>query len=147
MRSWANVLEKQIADLENENIRLTILCKTAAEEIREMDDVISKLVEAFDGAKDYLPYYDDDPLACPGMSSINLLNALDGTTSTTYLNAYDNELQRMKVKEILYRGIISRINDLDKDTNGYKEKCPISKVDSFLDDVRALKKKIEEHDE
>ena len=139
MRSW-------IEKLENENIRLTALCKRAADEIREIDDVVISLVETFDGAIDYLPYYDGDPLACPGMSSINLLNALDGKTSTTYLNAYDNELQRMKTKEILYRGIISRINDLDKSTDGYKKECPIKEIDDFIDDVRDLKKKIEEFD-
>jgi hypothetical protein len=81
-----------VQDLKKENIKLRSLCRRAAEEIRDLDDMIIKSIE------------DNKVIECPeedkadfaGFSSINLLNRLDGITSGGYIENYPMLLLEMQ---------------------------------------------------
>jgi len=85
MRSW-------IEKLEQENIRLRSLCRRAAEEIRDLDDMIIKSIED----NKVIEYPEEDKAYSAGFSSINLLNRLDGKTSGGYIENYEDLLSEMK---------------------------------------------------
>ena len=86
MRSW-------IEKLEQENIRLRSLCRRAAEEIRDLDDMIIKSIED----NKVIEYPEEDKAYSAGFSSINLLNRLDGKTSGGYIENYDDLHLEMKM--------------------------------------------------
>ena len=84
---------KEIRDLKKENIKLRSLCRKAAEEIRELDDILIDCVE-----NNKVPKYDEKDTMFAGFSSINLLNRLDAKTSGGYIENYP-ELH-LKLKEL-----------------------------------------------
>ena len=95
--------ERTLCDrYKKEIIRLKSLCRRAAEEIRDLDDHIIALVGSYDGAGEQIGY-DGDPLACAGMSSINLLNRLDGRTKGGYVENYEDLHLEMKVLDGHYQ--------------------------------------------
>ncbi len=82
-----------LRELKKEIIKLKSLNRRAAEEIRDLDDMIIKSIE------------DNKAIECPeedtadfaGFSSINLLNRLDGITSGGYIEKYDDLNLEMKI--------------------------------------------------
>jgi hypothetical protein len=75
-----------LRDLKKENIKLKSLCRRAAEEIRELDDMIIKSIED----NKVIEYPEEDKTDSAGFSSINLLNRLDGITSGGYIENYED---------------------------------------------------------
>lgn len=75
-----------VRDLKKENIKLRSLCRRAAEEIRDLDDMIIKSIEN----NKVIEYPEEDGAYSAGFSSINLLNRLEGRTSGGYVENYDD---------------------------------------------------------
>jgi len=75
-----------LRELKKENIKLRSLCRRAAEEIRDLDDMIIKSIEN----NKVIEYPEEDKAYSAGFSSINLLNRLDGITSGGYVENYDD---------------------------------------------------------
>ncbi len=82
-----------LRELKKENIKLRSLCRRAAEEIRDLDDMIIKSIEI----NKVIEYPEEDKTDSAGFSSINLLNRLDGTTNGGYVENYDDLNLEMKV--------------------------------------------------
>jgi hypothetical protein len=81
-------------ELKKEIIRLKSLNRRAADEIRDLDDTIIKIIKEFPEARQFLGWKDDDLWA--GEASINLLNRLDGRTSGGYVENYEDLVSEMK---------------------------------------------------
>jgi hypothetical protein len=81
-----------LRDLKKEIIKLKSLNRRAADEIRDLDDHLINLVNNVDGAVAAIDYDIDAESDgyWSGMSSINLLNRLDGKTSGGYIENYDD---------------------------------------------------------
>ena len=77
-------------ELKKEIIRLKSLCRRAADEIRNLDNIIIDFVEG-----NAFPHKNEDDLWA-GESSINLLNRLDGRTKGGYVENYEDLLSEMK---------------------------------------------------
>ena len=154
-----------VQELKKENIKLRSLCRRAAEEIRDLDDMIIKSIED----NKVIEYPEEDKTDSAGFSSINLLNRLDGITNGGYVENYDDLNLEMKAlnnkhssdckwhkdwhacdcgmfdKEeeyiplrSLYEQVISRINKLDDDTREAKGHLNILVLDRFLADITKL---------
>ena len=72
-----------LRDLKKEIIKLKSLNRRAAEEIRDLDDMIIKSIED----NKVIEYPEED---FAGFSSINLLNRLEGRTNGGYVENYDD---------------------------------------------------------
>ena len=77
-------------ELKKEIIRLKSLCRRAADEIRDLDNIIIDFVEG-----NAFPHKNEDDLWA-GESSINLLNRLDGRTKGGYVENYEDLVSEMK---------------------------------------------------
>jgi len=77
-------------ELKKEIIRLKSLNRRAADEIRDLDNIIIDFVEG-----NAFPHKNEDDLWA-GESSINLLNRLDGRTKGGYVENYEDLLSEMK---------------------------------------------------
>ena len=73
-----------LRELKKEIIKLKSLNRRAAEEIRDLDDMIIKSIED----NKVIEYPEEDKAYFAGFSSINLLNRLDGKTSGGYIENY-----------------------------------------------------------
>ena len=73
-----------LRELKKEIIKLKSLNRRAAEEIRDLDDMIIKSIED----NKVIEYPEEDNTSYAGFSSINLLNRLDGKTSGGYIENY-----------------------------------------------------------
>ena len=82
-------------ELKKEIIRLKSLCRRAADEIRDLDNIIIKLSE-LPKAKEILGWKEEDSAYWAGEASINLLNRLDGRTNGGYIENYDDLHLEMK---------------------------------------------------
>ena len=80
-------------ELKKEIIRLKSLCRRAADEIRDLDNIIIDFVEG-----NAFPQKNEDDLWA-GEASINLLNRLDGRTSGGYVENYEDLHLEKKVAE------------------------------------------------
>ena len=78
-------------ELKKEIIRLKSLCRRAADEIRDLDNIIIDFVEG-----NAFPHKNEDDLWA-GEASINLLNRLDGRTRGGYVENYEDLHLEMKV--------------------------------------------------
>jgi len=67
------------------NIKLRSLTRRAAEEIRDLDNILIDCVE-----NNKIPQHDEEEPMFAGFSSINLLNRLDGRTNGGYIENYDD---------------------------------------------------------
>ena len=154
-----------LRELKKENIKLRSLCRRAAEEIRDLDDMIIKSIED----NKVIEYPEEDNAYFAGFSSINLLNRLDGITNGGYVENYDDLNLEMKALNnnhppdckwhkdwhacdcgmfdneeeyfplrSLYEQVISRINKLDDDTREAKGHLNILVLDRFLADITKL---------
>jgi len=94
MRSWIEKLEQENNEHQREVLRLKSLCRRAAEEIRDLDDMIIKSIED----NKVIEYPEDDAAHFAGFSSINLLNRLDGITNGGYVENYDD--LHLQLKEL-----------------------------------------------
>jgi len=83
-----------LRDLKKEIIKLKSLNRRAAEEIRDLDDMIIKSIED----NKVIEYPEEDKAYFAGFSSINLLNRLDGKTSGGYIENYDD--LHLQLKEL-----------------------------------------------
>jgi hypothetical protein len=83
-------MTNEIKELKKEIIRLKSLCRRAADEIRDLDNIIIDFVEG-----NAFPQKNEDDLWA-GESSINLLNRLDGRTKGSYVENYEDLLSEMK---------------------------------------------------
>jgi len=92
MRSWIEKLEQENNEHQREILRLKSLCRRAAEEIRDLDDMIIKSIED----NKVIEYPEEDKAYFAGFSSINLLNRLDGITNGGYVENYDDLNLEMK---------------------------------------------------
>ena len=92
MRSWIEKLEQENNEHQREILRLKSLCRRAAEEIRDLDDMIIKSIED----NKVIEYPEEDKTDSAGFSSINLLNRLDGITNGGYVENYDDLNLEMK---------------------------------------------------
>ena len=81
-----------LRDLKKEIIKLKSLNRRAAEEIRDLDDMIIKSIED----NKVIEYPEEDATYFAGFSSINLLNRLDGITNGGYVENYDDLHLEMK---------------------------------------------------
>jgi len=81
-----------LRELKKEIIKLKSLNRRAAEEIRDLDDMIIKSIED----NKVIEYPEEDKAYSAGFSSINLLNRLDGKTSGGYIENYEDLLSEMK---------------------------------------------------
>jgi len=77
-------------ELKKEIIRLKSLNRRAADEIRDLDNIIIDFVEG-----NAFPHKNEDDLWI-GEASINLLNRLDGRTKGGYVENYEDLLSEMK---------------------------------------------------
>ena len=77
-------MSNEIKELKKEIIRLKSLNRRAADEIRELDNIIIDLVEGVPRK------------ISAGEASINLLNRLDGRTSGAYVENYEDLHLEMK---------------------------------------------------
>ena len=80
-----------LRDLKKEIIKLKSLNRRAAEEIRDLDDMIIKSIED----NKVIEYPEED---FAGFSSINLLNRLEGRTNGGYVENYDD--LHLQLKEL-----------------------------------------------
>ena len=80
----------EVTELKKEIIRLKSLNRRAAEEIRDLDNIIIDFVEG-----NAFPQKNEDDLWA-GEASINLLNRLDGRTKGGYVENYEDLLSEMK---------------------------------------------------
>lgn len=83
-------MTNEIKELKKEIIRLKSLCRRAADEIRDLDNIIIDFVEG-----NAFPQKNEDDLWA-GESSINLLNRLDGKTNGGYIENYEDLHLEMK---------------------------------------------------
>ena len=81
-----------LRDLKKEIIKLKSLNRRAAEEIRDLDDMIIKSIED----NKVIEYPEEDKAYFAGFSSINLLNRLEGRTNGGYVENYDDLHLEMK---------------------------------------------------
>ena len=81
-----------LRDLKKEIIKLKSLNRRAAEEIRDLDDMIIKSIED----NKVIEYPEEDKAYSAGFSSINLLNRLDGITNGGYVENYPMLLLEMQ---------------------------------------------------
>jgi len=88
--SWREKQANEIKELKKEIIRLKSLNRRAADEIRNLDNIIIDFVEG-----NAFPHKNEDDLWA-GESSINLLNRLDGRTKGGYVENYEDLLSEMK---------------------------------------------------
>jgi len=75
-----------LRELKKEIIKLKSLNRRAAEEIRDLDDMIIKSIED----NKVIEYPEEDKAYFAGFSSINLLNRLEGRTNGGYVENYDD---------------------------------------------------------
>ena len=87
----------EIKELKKEIIRLKSLNRRAADEIRDLDNIIIDFVEG-----NAFPQKNEDDLWA-GEASINLLNRLDGRTSGDYVENYEDLHLEMKVLDGHYQ--------------------------------------------
>jgi len=80
----------EVTELKKEIIRLKSLNRRAAEEIRDLDNIIIDFVEG-----NAFPQKNEDDLWA-GEASINLLNRLDGRTKGGYVENYEDLVSEMK---------------------------------------------------
>ena len=99
MRSWIEKLEQENNEHQREILRLKSLCRRAAEEIRDLDDMIIKSIED----NKVIEYPEEDKAYFAGFSSINLLNRLDGRTNGGYVENYDDLNLEMKTLDGWYQ--------------------------------------------
>ena len=88
--SWREKQANEIKELKKEIIRLKSLNRRAADEIRDLDNIIIDFVEG-----NAFPHKKEDDLWV-GEASINLLNRLDGRTNGGYIENYDDLHLEMK---------------------------------------------------
>ena len=81
-----------LRDLKKEIIKLRSLCRRAAEEIRDLDDMIIKSIEN----NKVIECPEEDKAYFAGFSSINLLNRLEGKSNGGYIENYDDLNLEMK---------------------------------------------------
>ena len=105
MRSWIEKLEQENNEHQREILRLKSLCRRAAEEIRDLDDMIIKSIED----NKVIEYPEEDKACSAGFSSINLLNRLDGKTNGGYVENYDDLHLEMKELDGWYVADLRRI--------------------------------------
>jgi predicted glycosyltransferase involved in capsule biosynthesis len=98
MRSWIEKLEQENNEHQREILRLKSLNRRAAEEIRDLDDMIIKSIED----NKVIEYPEEDKAYFAGFSSINLLNRLDGITNGGYVGNYDDLRLEMKILDGWY---------------------------------------------
>jgi len=91
MRSWIEKLEQENNEHQREILRLKSLNRRAAEEIRDLDDILIDCVE-----NNKVPKYDEKDPMFAGFSSINLLNRLDAKTSGGYIENYPDLCLKLK---------------------------------------------------
>lgn len=87
-------LKEQLRELKKENIKLKSLNRRAAEEIRDLDEILIDCVE-----NNKIPEYDESDPMFAGFSSINLLNRLDGRTNGGYVENY--EALRLEMEKLV----------------------------------------------
>jgi len=92
-------LREQNRELKKEIIKLKSLTRRAAEEIRDLDDMIIKSIED----NKVIEYPEEDKAYFAGFSSINLLNRLEGRTSGGYVENYDDLHLEMKTLDGWYQ--------------------------------------------
>ena len=92
-------LREQNRDLKKEIIKLKSLNRRAAEEIRDLDDMIIKSIED----NKVIEYPEEDKAYFAGFSSINLLNRLEGRTNGGYVENYDDLNLEMKTLDGWYQ--------------------------------------------
>jgi len=111
-------LREQNRDLKKEIIKLKSLNRRAAEEIRDLDDMIIKSIED----NKVIEYPEEDKAYFAGFSSINLLNRLDGKTSGGYIENYDDlHLEMKKVEHpSFYEGALVK-NDHTPECKWHKD--------------------------
>jgi HAMP domain-containing protein len=114
-------------ELKKEIIRLKSLCRRAADEIRDLDDIIIKITKEFPEAREFLGWKDDDLWA--GEASINLLNRLDGRTKGGYVENYED--------------LVSEMNAIDGEQKEINKM--VDQVESAA--VKAVHKVMEQHSE
>ena len=88
-----------LRELKKEIIKLKSLNRRAAEEIRDLDDMIIKSIED----NKVIEYPEEDKAYFAGFSSINLLNRLDGITNGGYVESYDDLKLEMKTLDGWYQ--------------------------------------------
>ena len=98
MRSWIEKLEQLNNEHQREILRLKSLCRRAAEEIRDLDDILIDCVE-----NNKVPKYDEKDPMFAGFSSINLLNRLDAKTSGGYIENYPDLCLKLKELDGWYK--------------------------------------------
>ncbi len=85
-------LQQELREEKKKNIKLRSLTLRAAEEIRDLDNILIDCVE-----NNKIPQYDEEEPMFAGFSSINLLNRLDGRTNGGYIENYDDLNPEMKM--------------------------------------------------
>lgn len=88
--------EQEKKELKKENIKLRSLNRRAAEEIRDLDNILIDCVE-----NNKTPEYDEPEPMFAGFSSINLLNRLDGRTNGGYIENYEDLYLELKKLEYI----------------------------------------------
>ena len=88
-----------LRELKKEIIKLKSLNRRAAEEIRDLDDMIIKSIED----NKVIEYPEEDATYFAGFSSINLLNRLEGKTNGGYVENYDDLHLEMKTLDGWYQ--------------------------------------------
>ena len=84
-------LQQELREEKKKNIKLRSLTRRAAEEIRDLDNILIDCVE-----NNKIPQYDEEEPMFAGFSSINLLNRLDGRTNGGYIENYDDLALEMR---------------------------------------------------
>jgi len=84
----------EIKELKLEIIRLKSLCLRAAQEIKDLDCTIMHAADSIEGLKEWLGLREDDLHS--GISSINLINRLDGRTRGGYVENFKELSEQRK---------------------------------------------------
>jgi hypothetical protein len=87
----------EVKELRLEILRLRSLCLRAAQEIKDLDGTIMHAADSVEGLREWLGMQEGD--LCAGISSINLVNRLEGRTKGGYVENFPDLLKQRREVE------------------------------------------------
>ena len=105
----------EIKELKLEMLRLKSLCLRAAQEIKDLDCTIMHAADSVEGLKEWLGLREDDEHS--GVSSISLINHLEGRTRDGYVENF-KELSELR-KEIESVESLIRLSNCVQDSDSF----------------------------
>jgi hypothetical protein len=92
-------MSDEVKELRLEILRLRSLCFRAAQEIKDLDCTIMHAADSVEGLREWLGIQEGN--LCAGISSINLVNRLEGRTKGGYVENFPDLLKQRKEIEAL----------------------------------------------